>query len=108
MIWYTDYARGYLGRFDPVTGAVREWASPGGPESRPYGIATVGNVVWYSESSVRPNTLVRFDIETERFQTWVIPSGGGVVRNMMATANGDLVLACSAVNRVALVEIGNE
>ena len=108
MIWYTDYARGYLGRFDPVTGAVREWASPGGPESRPYGIATVGNAVWYSESSVRPNTLVRCDIETERFQTWVIPSGGGVVRNMMATANGDLVLACSAVNRVALVEIGNE
>ena len=51
---------------------------------------------------------MRFDIETERFQTWVIPSGGGVVRNMMATANGDLVLACSAVNRVALVEIGNE
>ena len=108
VIWYTDYARGYLGRFDPVTGAVREWASPGGPESRPYGIATVGNAVWYSESSVRPNTLVRFDIETERFQTWVIPSGGGVVRNMMATANGDLVLACSAVNRVALVEVGNE
>ena len=108
VIWYTDYARGYLGRFDPVTGAVREWASPGGPESRPYGIATVGNVVWYSESSVRPNTLVRFDTETERFQTWIIPSGGGVVRNMMATANGDLVLACSAVNRVALVEVGNE
>jgi hypothetical protein len=25
---------------------------------------------------------------------------------MMATAGGDLVLACSGVNRVALVEIG--
>ena len=107
VLWYTDYARGYLGRFDPETGEVEEWASPGGPESRPYGIAAVGNVVWYSESSVRPNTLVRFDTETQRFQTWVIPSGGGVVRNMMATANGDLVLACSGVNRVALVEVGN-
>ena len=93
VLWYTDYARGFLGRFDPATGEVREWPSPGGPESRPYGIATVGNVVWYSESSVRPNTLVRFDTETERFQTWVIPSGGGVVRNMMATSDGNLVLA---------------
>ncbi|SVB32704.1 uncharacterized protein METZ01_LOCUS185558, partial [marine metagenome] len=42
--------------------------------------------------------------ETESSQTWVIPSGGGVVRNMMATSAGDLVLACSGVNRVALVE----
>jgi virginiamycin B lyase len=106
-VWYTDYARGYLGRFDPATGGTREWASPSGPESRPYGIATVGDVVWYSESGVRDDTLVRFDTETEEFQTWLIPSGGGVIRNMMATANGDLVLACSAVNRVALVEISS-
>jgi virginiamycin B lyase len=107
VVWYTDYARGYLGRFDPATGGVREWPSPSGPDSRPYGIATVGTVVWYSESGVRDDTLVRFDTETEEFQTWLIPSGGGVVRNMMATADGNLVLACSGVNRVALVEVGN-
>jgi len=104
-VWYTDYTRGYLGRFDPETYDVQEWASPGGADSRPYGIATVGNVVWYVETYARPNTLVRFDTESEDFQTWVIPSGGGVVRNMMATPEGNLVLACSAVNRVALVEV---
>ena len=104
-VWYTDYARGYLGRFDPATGQVREWPSPGGRRSAPYGIASIGGILWYSESEVRPNTLVRFDPQTERFQTWVIPSGGGIVRNMMATADGNLVLACSGVNRVALVEI---
>jgi virginiamycin B lyase len=107
VVWYTDYARGYLGRFDPKTGQIREWPSPGGRESQPYGITTVGNVVWYSESAVRPNTLVRFDTRTEKFQTWVIPSGGGVVRNMMATSNGNLVMACSGVNRVALVEVND-
>ena len=108
VLWYTDYARGYLGRFDPTTAQAREWPSPGGPESRPYGIAAVGDVVWYSESSVRPNTLVRFDSQTETFQTWEIPSGGGVVRNMMPTADGNLVLACSGVNRVALAEVGSQ
>ena len=107
VVWYTDFARGYLGRFDPATGDVREWPSPSGSESQPYGIATVGHVVWYSESGVRDDTLVRFDTEIEEFQTWLIPSGGGVVRNMMATADGNLVLACSGVNRVALVEIRN-
>ena len=104
-VWYTDHARGYLGRFDPRTGAVREWRSPGGPQSRPYGIAATGTILWYSESGVRPNTLVRFDPATEKFQTWIIPSGGGVVRHMMTTPNGNLVLALSGVNRVALVEI---
>jgi len=106
-VWYTDFARGYLGRFDPKTGQTREWASPGGRESEPYGIATVGNVVWYSESNVRPNTLVRFDTQTEKFQTWVIPAGGGVVRNMMARPDGNLVMAESGLNRVALVEVRN-
>jgi virginiamycin B lyase len=105
LIWYTDFARGYLGRFDPKTGAVKEWLSPGGRESEPYGIAATGSIIWYSESGVRPNTLVRFDPASEQFQTWAIPSGGGVIRHMMATPTGNLVLACSGVNRVALVEV---
>jgi virginiamycin B lyase len=50
---------------------------------------------------------VRFDPKTEKFQTWAIPGGGGVVRNMMPTKNGDLVMAESGVNTVALVNILN-
>ena len=107
-VWYTDYARGYLGRFDLKTGTTREWKSPGGAQSRPYGIANTGPIIWYSESGVRPNTLVRFDPATEKFQTWTIPSGGGVVRHMVSTPDGNLVLALSGVNRVALVEIGRD
>jgi virginiamycin B lyase len=107
-VWYTDYPRGYLGRFDPVTGEVREWRSPSGPQSQPYGIAAVGDVLWYSESGVKPNTLVRFDSRSQTFQTWAIASGGGVVRHMMATHDGNLVLACSGVNRVALVEVRSQ
>jgi virginiamycin B lyase len=105
MIWYADYSRGYLGRLDPSIGAVKEWASPSGPESQPYGIVVTKDVVWFNESGLRPNTLVRFDPRTERFQSWIIPSGGIVVRNMMATKDGNLVLACSGANRVALVEV---
>jgi virginiamycin B lyase len=105
VIWYSDYARGYLGRLDPKTGKVTEWPSPGGPKSLPYGIATIHDVIWYSESGVKPNTIVRFDPKTGKFQTWAIPSGGGVVRNVSVTRDGNLALACSGVNRVALVEI---
>jgi virginiamycin B lyase len=104
-IWYSDYVRGYLGRFDPASGTAIEWPSPGGSRSQPYGIAALDDVIWYSESGPKPNTLVRFDPKTQKFQTWPIASGGGVVRNMMPTTDGNLALACSGVNRVALVEI---
>jgi virginiamycin B lyase len=106
IIWYSDYARGFLGRLDSKTGAVMEWPSPGGPRSQPYGITAIGDAIWYSESNTSPNSLVRFDTRTHQFQTWSIPSGGGVVRNMVATPDGNLWLACSGVNKIAFVEIG--
>jgi virginiamycin B lyase len=105
VIYYTDYARGYLGRFDTKTGKLEEWDSPGGSASKPYGIAIASDgMVWYSESGVNPNTLVRFDPGTRAFAREKIPSGGGVVRNMVATPTGSLYLACSGVNKVAVVE----
>jgi virginiamycin B lyase len=100
-----DYARGYLGHFDPASGKVEEWPSPGGAGSHPYGIAvTPDGKVWYSESGVSPNTLVGFDPTTKSFGARAIPSGGGVVRNMVATPDGRLYLACSGVNKVAIVK----
>ena len=41
----------------------------------------------------------------QKFQTWKIPSGGGTVRNMMPTKDGNLALAESGENMVALVEV---
>jgi virginiamycin B lyase len=105
MVWYADYARGYLGRLNPATGEVQEWPSPSGPQSQPYGITVSKGAIWYNESGIRPNTLVRFDPKAQTFQSWPIPSGGIVVRNMMPTRDGNLVLACSGANRIALVEI---
>ena len=84
---------------------MKDWLSPGGAASQPYGITVLDGIVWYSESGVRPNTLVRFDPRSEKFQSWAIPSGGGVVRNMMPTRDGRLVLAESGVGKVALVDI---
>lgn len=103
-IYYSNFAQGKLGHFDPATGKVEEWASPGGPDSEPYGIAiTADGMVWYSESGVTPNTLVRFDPKTKSFATESIPSGGGVVRNMAVAKDGRIYLACSGANKVAIV-----
>jgi virginiamycin B lyase len=105
MIWYSDYSRGYLGRLDPATGKVTEWPSPSGPKSAPYGISAINDVIWYSESESTPNTVVRFDPKTEKFQSWAIPGGGNIVRNTDVTTDGNFVLANSLVNGVTLVRI---
>jgi len=106
MVWYSDYSRGYLGRLNPKTGEVKEWQSPSGPKSAPYGISIIKGVVWYSESEASPNTVVRFDPKTEKFQTWAIPGGGNIVRNTDVTKDGNFVLANSLTNQVTLVRIG--
>src|SRR2546426_759439 len=106
MIWYSDYSRGYLGRLDPKTGAVKEWQSPSAPKSAPYGISPIQNVIWYSESGGSPDTVVRFDPKTEKFQSWAIPGGGNIVRNTDVTKDGNFVLANSLTNEVTLVSVG--
>jgi virginiamycin B lyase len=104
-VWYTDFARGYLGRLDLATGAVKEWPSPSGPKSQPYGIAFAKGAVWYNESFAKPNTIVRFDPRTEQFQSWAIPGGGDIVRNMDVDPSGNPVTANSLVNQVGRVEV---
>src|SRR6266446_5385385 len=104
-VWYADFSRGYLGRLDPATGKVTEWPSPSGPKSEPYGISAINDIIWYSESGTTPNTVVRFDPQTETFQSWAIPGGGNIVRNTSVTREGDFVLANSLVNAVTLVKI---
>jgi virginiamycin B lyase len=104
-IWYTDFARGFLGRLDPATGKVTEWQSPSGPKSEPYGIVFTKGALWYNESFAKPNTIVRFDPATEKFQSWAIPGGGDIVRNMDVTPDGNPVTANSLANQVGLVEI---
>src|SRR2546425_3911236 len=99
-IYFTDYQSGNLGRLDPATGAVKMWPSPGGANSGPYGIAiTPDGLVWYSESGVKPNTIIQFNPRTEQFARAAIPSGGGTVRHMVATADGRGDIDCSGVNK---------
>jgi virginiamycin B lyase len=105
-IYYSDFARGYLGHFDPTSKNVEEWASPNGPDSRPYGITvTPDGTVWYAETGVIPNQLVRFDPKTKKFSSTAVPSGGGVIRNMAAAPDGKVYLACSGVNQVGIAEV---
>jgi virginiamycin B lyase len=105
MIWYGDWVTGKLSRFEPKTGWVTEWQSPSGPQSQPYGMTAIDDKIWYVESNTRPNNLVRFDPKTENFQTFEIPGGGGIVRHMVPTPDGQLAMAMSGLSTVGIAEI---
>lgn len=104
-IWYVNSSLGRIGVLDPKTRETREWPSPSGPTSHPYAIAVIDDIVWYNESGMRPDALVRFDPSTEVFQSWAIPSGVGIVRHVWVTRSGDLLIHQSASNRIGIVQI---
>ena len=68
-VWYVDYAKGRLGRFDPKTQQFKEWVTPGGEGSQPYAMVVDDrDRVWFFESMPREaNQLVGFDPKTEQF-----------------------------------------
>jgi streptogramin lyase len=74
----------------------------------PYAIEVIDDIIWYNESEQRPDALVRFDPKTEKFQSWAIPSGIGIIRHMRATPEGNLVIHQSSTNTVGLVIIAKQ
>jgi virginiamycin B lyase len=105
-VWYGDSARGYLGRLDLRTKEVKEFDAADGVKSGPYSIAvTAGDIVWYTESTLEPNRLVRFDSKTETTQSWPMPSTGAVVRHTVAAPDGSLWLACSGIGKIARARV---
>jgi virginiamycin B lyase len=106
MVWYVNSALGRLGRLNPRTGDIKEWPSPSGPQSHPYAMEVIDDIIWYNESNQRPDALVRFDPRTEKFQSWAIPSGVGIIRHMRKTPDGNLAIHQTSSNRIGLAIIG--
>lgn len=62
-------------------------------------MAPVAAFAWQNGKSANPR-LRRASRAVRRFSP-----GGGVVRNMDVTPEGNIALACSGVNRIALADV---
>lgn len=84
-IWFGDYSRGYVGKYNPENGSYNEWEMPSGESARPYGVVMDNeDRFWLVETGVNPNKFVGFDTQNESFITSEpIESGGGTVRHMV-------------------------
>ena len=80
-VWYGDEPRGYLGRIDPATGKVTEYAMPGGATSKPYALTQDGDGrLWVSQTGP-DKKLVVFDPKSEKFVA--VHDVSETVRHMM-------------------------
>ena len=95
---------------NPETEEITEWESPSGANSEPYFLEVIDDIIWYDESGKRPDALVRFDPQTETFQSWAIPSEqgfyGAIARHGRATPDGDLLLHQGSSNNIMRIKIG--
>jgi len=107
-MYYADYSRGYLGKYDPSSQQFEEWALPGGEDSRPYGTALdQKGRIWLAESGLEPNRLVGFDIEAQEFGGETdVPSGGGVIRHMYFHPPAKEVWFGTDTNTIGRIKVG--
>ena len=106
-VWFVNSSLGKIGQLVVETGEITQWDSPSGEQSHPYSMTVIDDIIWYNESGMRPDALVRFDPLTETFQSWAMPSGIGIIRHTWKTRDGDLLIHQSSSNRVGRVRIGN-
>jgi virginiamycin B lyase len=111
-VYYTDYPRGYLGRFDPgaetpANARFKEWLSPKGAGPGPYGIS-VGppgddRIYYYQGQS----SIAVFDPRTEKFDQ-VVPLGVPVdaVRHMQTdNVRRRVWLGLAGARRLAYIQV---
>ena len=94
--------QGLLCGADGAHSWVRRFFKMGRPKEMMIGFQI--EVTGYEGDEGRLDMYTGRDIAPGYF-AWAIPSGGGIVRHMVATEDGNLVLACSAVNGIAQVYI---
>ena len=93
MVWFVNSALGRARPPEPEDGRGQGVARRrAAPQSHPYAIEVIDDIIWYNESNQRPDALVRFDPKTEKFQSWAIPSGVGIIRHMRKTPDGNLAI----------------
>jgi streptogramin lyase len=75
MVWYADFGDLFLGRLDPITGAVDEYAVPPTDPALPVGMLDFqadddGN---YWAATLPQNSVIKFDPRTSKFTTYLPP-----------------------------------
>jgi virginiamycin B lyase len=86
-VWYGDEPRGFLGRIQPATGEVTEYALPGGTDSKPYALTKDGDGRLWVAQAGPDKKLAAFDPKQGKFVS--VQDVSQTIRHMMYDARTD-------------------
>ena len=100
-VWVAEWNAGKAGVYDPATNAWKEWKLPG---SKPQAYAVFvddKDKVWFTDFAGN-GAIVRFDPETEKFDSFPLPHAKGDVRQLLGRP-GEVWGAESASDQIVVV-----
>jgi Streptogramin lyase len=101
VVWYTGNRVGKLGRLDPKTGQIREFAMP--PEARdPHTPLIRDGMVWFT--SQQSDVYGRFDPATGKAQVWKVPTARALPYGMVNAPDGSIWIALFGTNKLGHID----
>lgn len=80
-VWVSEWNSGQVSHYEPKTNAWHSWKLPGA-RPRPYAVyVDEKDIVWLSDFGA--NAMVRFDSETDKFETFPSERSGANVRQIL-------------------------
>jgi virginiamycin B lyase len=99
-VWVSEWNAGQVAVYDPANDSWKEWKLPGsGPQA--YAVyVDEQDIVWLSDFG--GNSIVRFDLATETFTAFELPSSEAAVRQILGRP-GEIWGAESAVDKIIVI-----
>lgn len=109
-IYYLDHNLGYLGAYNPMTKQMKRWLLSEGEHSKLYGSAIDNHDrIWLALTGSQPNKIKVFDTYSKMFISEVdISSGGGSIRYMYYSSQGDEVWFGTDANTIGRAKFENK
>ena len=104
-IWVSEWEAGQVGAYDPVDGTWQEWALPGESPSAYAVYVDETDRVWLTDFT-GIGAIVRFDPDTESFESFPLPTPGGNVRQLLGRP-GEVWGAESAADALVVIRYGD-
>ena len=103
-IWVSEWEAGQVGAYEPRTGSWREWPLPGEGASAYAVYVDETDRVWLTDFT-GTGAMLRFDPESEAFESFPLPTAGGNVRQLLGRP-GEVWGAESAADALVVVRYG--
>jgi len=104
-VWVSEWEAGQVGAYQPAAGTWQEWALPGESPSAYAVYVDETDRVWLTDFT-GDGAIVRFDPETESFESFPLQTSGGNVRQLLGRP-GEVWGAESAADALVVVRYGD-